>query len=174
MRLDNRCKMWLLCVCSCVSITGCTQATPDAQQISSDQDRWAQLTSAAQQASRRGDQALSEDLYKQAMSAAQSLGPDNDKMAKSFSNLADFYYAQGDGDKADQLYSKALKLKEQTLGTQHADLVADLLGLARLKFKQGNNSESLALYKRAISILKKSDPKLAQDIMLEYRNAGGH
>jgi tetratricopeptide (TPR) repeat protein len=66
--------------------------------------------------------------------------------------MADFYYAQGDGEQADQLYRRSLALKEKSLGMEHADLVKDLVGLGNLATKKGDQKEADQYYKRAEKI----------------------
>ncbi|MFX5730420.1 tetratricopeptide repeat protein, partial [Acinetobacter baumannii] len=80
----------------------------------------------------KNDKAGAEKNYKAAIAEALKLGADTPAVASSTANLADFYYVQGDGNQADELYKRSLATYEKTVGTQHFDLVVDLAGLGKV------------------------------------------
>src|SRR5205823_14052354 len=101
--------------------------------------------------------ATAESKYKEAMAQAEQLGEANPKLARSVSNMANFYYAQGDGQQADQLYRRAIALREKAKDMESADLARDLIGLANIQSKAGNKAEALEDYTRAKELLTKAN-----------------
>lgn len=80
------------------------------------------------------------------------------------SNLAMLYYNQGDLERAEKLYNRALKYDEKAFGEDHEMVAKDLNNLALLYKKQGKYKEAEPLLKRSITIkerlLDPSDPSL--------------
>jgi tetratricopeptide (TPR) repeat protein len=147
------------------------EATPGTQQVAAEQADWKQLTSDADAALQHGDKTTAETKYRAAMNAAAQLGADNPAQAEAVANLASFYYVQGDADQANQLYKRSLALHEKAVGMEHADLVKDLVGLAKVSSSQKNYAEASTYYERAISILNKTGKTVPADVEAGYAEA---
>jgi tetratricopeptide (TPR) repeat protein len=159
-----------------ILISACGQSqmnstVPGTTAASVEQNNWKQLSAKADAAVKRGDKAEAEEDYKAAMTEAEKLGADNPAQAEAIVNLANFYYVQGAGDRADELYKKSLALHEKNLGKEHVDLVVDLVGLARVSSSQKKYADASAYYQRAIAILKKAGRAVPSDVETEYGKA---
>jgi tetratricopeptide (TPR) repeat protein len=148
-----------------------SSTVPGTTAASVEQNTWKQLTADGDAAVKRGDKAEAEQAYKAAMTEAEKLGADNPAQAEAIVNLANFYYVQGAGDRADELYKKSLALHEKNLGKEHVDLVVDLVGLARVSSSQKKYADASGYYRRAIAILKKAGRAVPSDVETEYGKA---
>jgi tetratricopeptide (TPR) repeat protein len=137
---------------------------------------WEQFTGQGDLATKSGDKAKAEACYKAAIRAARTLGESSPQAAACMSNLANFYYVQGDGAQADELYKKALALKEKALGMEHQDLARDLVGLGRIALSSNKYPEAQQYFKRAVTILQNASqpipPDLEKDCLEAARKAG--
>ncbi len=148
-----------------------TQSVPNAQVTNADQAVWERLTQEAQTAQQQGDQTKAENSYKAAIAEAEKIGFENPAQARAIANLADFYYVQGDGAQADQLYRRSLAMQEKALGTEHVDLVQNLIGLARLSTSQKKYEKASEFYARALAILKVAGKPIPADLTADYTKA---
>lgn len=86
--------------------------------------------------------------------------------ADRLENLAAISFSKRDYKSAAELLTKALSLREKTLGPKHPDVAGTLHSLANVYEKAGKHERSIPLYLRAISILKsapaQSDPGLSE------------
>jgi adhesin HecA-like repeat protein len=72
-------------------------------------------------------------------------------------NQAGFYqYEHALYAEAEPLYTRALEIREKSLGKDHPNVAASLNNLAGLYDAQGRYDEAEPLYKRALEILEKS------------------
>ena len=62
------------------------------------------------------------------------------------------YDEQGKYPQAEPLYQRALRIREQALGPNHADMAYPLTNLANLYYQQGKYDEAEPLYQRALRI----------------------
>jgi tetratricopeptide (TPR) repeat protein len=174
----------LLSVGACVVGLGITlsSCTPNATEtttatttskavVTTEQAVWQKLTADGDAAKTSGDLKKAEMSYQAAIAEAKKLGDQDPALAKTTANLADFYYAQGDGAQADRLYKESLSIHEKALGLEHADLVQSILGLARVSSASKNYGESVAHYERAINILKKNNMPVSTAVEAEYTKA---
>jgi tetratricopeptide (TPR) repeat protein len=154
-----------------VSLTACGQAQDMKSSVSApaaqEQAVWEKLTAEAEVAKQAGDKKLAESKYKEAIEAARALAVDSPAQAAATANLASFYYVQGDGAQANQLYSQSLAMHEKSLGMMHVDLVVDLIGLARVYNSEKKYKESQASYERAIEILTKAGKPVPAEVQSE-------
>ena len=169
-------KAMVSSVIAMVSTTACGQSqmsttVPGTNTAAVEQNTWKQLTTNADAAAKRGDKAEAEQAYKDAMTEAEKLGANNPAQAEAIANLANFYYVQGAGGQADELYKKSLALHEKNLGKEHVELVVDLVGLARVSNSQKKYAGASAYYQRAIAILKKAGRAVPADVETEYGKA---
>ena len=109
-------------------------------------------TSPAVAASQRGESALAEASYKEAIEIQQqSLGADNPGVAISLNNLAVFYQDQSKYPQAEQAYLQALAILEKD-PSQTASTGLTLNNLAALYHDEGMDAKAEPLYKRALGI----------------------
>ena len=151
-----------------VCLTACSQSEtagiPTDKPVVAEQTNWQELTNRAIEAANKGDKAAAERYYKEAMQAALLLGADNPSQAESMANLANFYYVQGDGAQANDLYKQALAIHEKASGLEHVDLIKDLVGLARVCHSEKKDDEAKAYYERAMVIADKAKQTLPADV----------
>ena len=76
-------------------------------------------------------------------------------MAKSLSNLAFAYQAQGNFGAAEPLFERALAIQEKALGPDHPRVGRALINLARLYEAQDSLSAAEAILYRSIEIMQK-------------------
>lgn len=157
------------CTPNATETTNATTA-PKAE-VAVEQAVWQKLTSDGDAAKAAGDLKKAEASYQAAVEEAKKLGETDPVFARTTANLADFYYAQGDGAQADRLYKQSLSIHEKALGLEHADLVQSILGLARVTASEKNYAESVAHYERAIAILNKNKMPVSPEVQAEYTKA---
>ena len=90
------------------------------------------------------------------MEHAENLGKGNPLVLSSLYSLASYYRSQGQYDKAEVQYKKALQLKEELSGPDHPDLVAILENYADLLREAKRYTEAENLSSRAAGILANS------------------
>jgi tetratricopeptide (TPR) repeat protein len=171
-KIFPKASSWLLTlVIPALALTACssqqgTALDSDVKQQKAAETLWEQDTRAAFTACQSKDYKSAKELFRKASRDAQQLGQDHPAVAASLSNMADFYYAQGDGQQADALYRRALKLKEKNLGTEHVELSTDLIGLGSVAFFQKKYADALPYFERALKIRLKAlgpnDPRVAE------------
>ena len=151
-----------LILISCTGLFGCSSEQSQQPQITStvaasaDQAAWQMYTKQAEDALAKGDKKGAETNYKSAILEAEKLGAETPGVASSTANLADFYYVQGEGNKADDLYKRSLSVYEKNVGKEHTDLVKDLAGLGKVSMLKKKYADALAYYQRADDILRAS------------------
>ncbi|CAN5223090.1 hypothetical protein BH11CYA1_BH11CYA1_37070 [soil metagenome] len=162
----------LLAVLTIIIVTACNQAEvtkeADGSQMSkqsqANQAACLKLTEQAKAAMSAGDKATAEAKFKEAIEAAKGVSADSPEQAAAIANLADFYYAQGDGAQANLLFTQSLSMHEKALGLMHVDLVTDLVGLAHVYSSEKKYAEAKASLERAVDILKKAGKDVPADI----------
>ncbi len=65
-------------------------------------------------------------------------------------------YERGDDAEAEQIYKRALAIKEKVLGPDHPDVAMTLNNLVVLYKSQGKYTEAEPLYRRTLSIFEKA------------------
>jgi tetratricopeptide (TPR) repeat protein len=85
-----------------------------------------------------------------------SLGANHRDVGQAFYNLALVYADQRKYGEAEELYKRALAVREQALGASHPDVGQTLHNLALVYWTQGRYSEAEGLYKRALAIREKA------------------
>jgi tetratricopeptide (TPR) repeat protein len=148
-----------LILISCAGLYGCASEQSSQPQITStvaataDQAAWQMYTKKAEDALAKGDKKGAESNYNLAIAEAEKLGTETPAVASSTANLADFYYVQGEGNKADDLYKRSLSVYEKNVGKQHTDLIKDLCGLGKVSILKKKYAEAVGYYERAQAIL---------------------
>jgi tetratricopeptide (TPR) repeat protein len=148
-----------------------TATTTSTAEVAVEQAVWQKLTSDGDAAKAKGDLKKAEECYQAAVQEAKKLGETDPALGKTTANLADFYYAQGDGAQADKLYKQSLAVHEKALGLEHADLVQSIVGLARVASAEKNYAESVSYYERAIGILNKNNMPVSEEVQADYKKA---
>ena len=92
----------------------------------------------------------------QTVAHAESLGKGNPLVLSSLYSLATYYRSQGQYEKAETQYKKALQLKEELSGPNHPDIVTILKNYAALLREAKRYSEAENLSSRAAAIMTKS------------------
>jgi tetratricopeptide (TPR) repeat protein len=100
-----------------------------------------------------GHSEAAELLLRQAL---QALAPDHKDVAPALNNLAAIRQRASAPREAEQLYRRALALKQRQHGPGHRELAATLNNLATLLREQGRATEALPLYQRALEILERT------------------
>lgn len=158
-------------VVAVLALSACGQAQETKSSVTAqtvqEQAAWEKLTAEAEVAKQAGDKKLAEAKYKEAIESARALSTDSPAQAAATANLASFYYVQGDGAQANQLYSQSLAMHEKALGLMHIDLVVDLVGLGRVYNSEKKYKESQASYERAVEILTKAGKPVPAEIQSE-------
>jgi len=89
---------------------------------------------------------------------AEDLGEGNPLLMSSLYSLATFYEQQGEFEKAEEQYKRALSIKEKTSGPNHPDVALILNKYAGLLRHAHRNEEADHLSQRASEILAKQSP----------------
>ena len=76
-------------------------------------------------------------------------------IASNLNNLAELYKAQGKYAKAEPLYLRGLRIREQSLGDS-PHLATSLNGLGGIYYTQGKYAEAEPLFLRSLSIFEKT------------------
>jgi tetratricopeptide (TPR) repeat protein/CHAT domain-containing protein len=107
------------------------------------------------------------------------VGTNHPAYAAALNNLAAVYLSQGKHGEAEELYKRALAIREQALGANHPDVAQTLNDLATVYAKQGKYDEAEGLYKRALAIreqaLGANHPDVANvlnNLAVVYRSQG--
>jgi Tetratricopeptide repeat len=70
--------------------------------------------------------------------------------------VVDLWGARGNPHQAEELYRRALDIKNQLLGPSHPDVAVSLHNVAMLAVGQGDNDRARELFERAVAILESS------------------
>jgi tetratricopeptide (TPR) repeat protein len=112
---------------------------------------------------------LAEDLL---ATAEKTLGPEHRAVADVLNTLGVIHWMQRDYEKAEVIHSRALAIREKTLGTKHPHPdVADSLNNLALAYRgQGRLREADPLHRRALAILEDTAGPDHPDIVRTLNN----
>ncbi len=102
----------------------------------------------------RGKYLESELEFGRALQIAEEYGEDSAQLVKHLDRLADFYHSSGRYADAEELYRRALTIKETRLGPEDPELAPALNNLALLHYAQGKYEDGEALYRRLLPLLE--------------------
>ena len=85
-------------------------------------------------------------------SAKKHLVASHPDVAQTLNNIALVYSTQGKYSEAEELYKRALAIREHSLGESHPDVAQTLNNLARVYRDQGRYGDAERLFKRALTI----------------------
>ncbi|MCU0936760.1 MAG: tetratricopeptide repeat protein [Gammaproteobacteria bacterium] len=118
------------------------------------EERWNNLNVAATRALAQGQLAQAERLYVAALEEAQTLGAEDPRLAAALNNLGVLYVRAQQFERADELYRKALEVRQKALGPSHPQVGQSLSNLAYLRQAEGKLEESESFAKRAVALLE--------------------
>jgi len=134
-------------------------------------DEWYDFLEAADEAQRSSWSVRVEENLLKALKWAEKLGPQNNALTICLLRLAHFYQYDdrlADYSKSEQLYKRALEIKERNLGSDHPEVANALVSLGDLYLFMSNHSGGLSrffsnpagkreqVYMRALAIREKS------------------
>ncbi len=93
---------------------------------------WQSHTEAGVKAYQQGNYPEAEKRLVAALKEAENFGPEDPRLAKTLTDLALLYRAQGKYAEAEPLYKRALAIKEKALGPEHPRVAISLNNLAEL------------------------------------------
>lgn len=99
-----------------------------------------------------------ETQLRETVKTAENLGEGNPLFMSSLYSLATFYEQQGEYDKAEEQYKRALSIKEKTNGPNHPDVAIILIKYAGLLRHADRDEEADLLSQRASEIMAKQSP----------------
>ena len=115
---------------------------------------WSKKTTAAMEANQRGEYALAQTLYLEAIEIEKkTLGTDNPEVAISLNNLAVFYQDRSMYPQAEQSYQQAIAILEKD-PRQKSSAGSTLNNLAALYHDEGMDAKAEPLYRQALGILE--------------------
>jgi tetratricopeptide (TPR) repeat protein len=85
-------------------------------------------------------------------------------------NLAALHFAEGKKKEAEQLYRRALSIKEKILGADHPDVAMTLNNLAVFYKSCKRYDRAESLYKRSISIFEKALGPTHPKVLISLEN----
>jgi serine/threonine-protein kinase len=104
----------------------------------------------------RGQLALAEQHYRDALSILQSLGVDAWSRAKLTNNLAIIAGDRGASDVAEQHFGEALEFMRQAVGEDHALIAVGLGNVASMRMRRGDYAGAQPMFERALAIRRSS------------------
>ncbi|MFN2398894.1 MAG: tetratricopeptide repeat protein [Gemmatimonadaceae bacterium] len=115
-------------------------------------DRWERHNEAGRRYFSQGEFAQAEQAFLSAISEARDLGGDDLRLAASLSNLGQLKFRTKELDDAEELFRRALGIRERVLGHEHHDIIPGLNNLAALYYTRGQLDRAEPLFRRALTI----------------------
>jgi len=132
---------------------------------------WKANIAAGEDASRKGDFALAEQHYLQAITEAEiTFGGGHPNVTRSVDDLVRMYYTQKQYAKVEPLYKRSLAIREKALGPVHLEVAKSLDSLAGFYLGQLRTPEAGPLYKRSLEIREKALGPEHPDVATSLRN----
>ena len=126
------------------------------QQVSEDSSTIKKLADKALALEKEGKNKESAENWERFIGLVEKyFGPFHPELAPSLNKLGDLYYLQGDYNKAQPLYARALAIREKAFGPDHPDVALSLGNLAGIYQDKGRYSEAEPLYNRSLAIREK-------------------
>ncbi len=108
--------------------------------------------------SRSASSTEAETQLRETVKTAENLGEGNPLLMSSLYSLATFYEQQGEYEKAEEQYKRALSIKEKTNGPNHPDVAIILNKYAGLLRHAHRDEEADLLSQRANEIMANQSP----------------
>ena len=130
---------------------------------------WRSSRMAACAAYDRKDFDLAEKLFAEALKKAEPFGARDDCLPTSLNDMARLQLkVHKNPRKAEQLYKRALAVREQEMGSEDADLDQDIIGLLDIYLPEGKFAAAEPLLRRQVAIRQKDqgthDEQVAQSL----------
>jgi tetratricopeptide (TPR) repeat protein len=117
-----------------------------------------------------GDLAGAEEAFAAAIAEAEREGEDPLHLASSLSSLAQLKYQQKDALRAEELFRRALTLREQALGPDDKSVIISINNLAALYVSRGALDDAEPLLKRAMAASVKRVEQSQGDLAINLNN----
>ena len=117
---------------------------------------WETYNNAGIEAYERGNYAEAEKQWLASLKEAETIGPEDPRLAFSLNNLANLYNDQGKYAEAEPLYQRALVIREKALGPGHSAVATSLENYADLLREMGRDDEAAEMETRAQAIRAKN------------------
>lgn len=113
---------------------------------------WETLVAAGQTAFQAGNFDEAGEKFAAALRIAETYPELDTRLATTLNNIAAVHYVRGDYVAAEPLFRRALSIREQSLGRDHAEVATSLNNLAAVNRKQGDLSAAAPALERALGI----------------------
>lgn len=115
-------------------------------------DTWEDFNSEAMEYHRKGDLAMAEKKFMEAVKEAEKFGPDDIRLSECLDNLIWIYHARGKVVEAEAMIRHSLRIQEKAYGPDNKYISWNLSLLADICQGQGKCEEAKELKKRAKKI----------------------
>src|SRR5688572_20425506 len=116
---------------------------------------WEQHAEACRKRLAQGDSAGAESSFSAALAEAEATGPDSPALAACLTVLAQIRLQQRDGASAEQLFRRALEVRERAAEFDHTGVIQILGHLATLHSARSDFDEAESLLVRALTLADK-------------------
>ncbi|HEY9731223.1 MAG TPA: tetratricopeptide repeat protein [Drouetiella sp.] len=113
---------------------------------------WERYNLSGQQAMSSGRSADAEQAFRLALQEAEKIGAHDPKVAISCVNLANCLRQQGRFAESEELYKKAITVKERAFGPLHKELIPVLENYAKMLRAAGRSAEADKMDQKAKAI----------------------
>jgi tetratricopeptide (TPR) repeat protein len=151
-----RCAAFLLVATLAIASASAGVIPPSSEERAERMARWRTDLAEAEAASRAGESARAEALYRGVIEAAAAAGDDGLLVARAVDGLADLCSAQGRLDEARELYARSSAQWERLLGARQPRLAVTLHNLALVEAARGERDDARRHLRRAIEIFEGS------------------
>jgi tetratricopeptide (TPR) repeat protein len=145
------------------------QAVP-AEQAS--EELWKESWAAAEKADGQGQYQEAERYLRAALAQAERFGPQDPRLARTLSRLADHLFTQQRFAEAIELLKRALAATGQTTPAEKSSRVNTLNSLAMMFEANNQDAEAETCYKQALATVQASDPPDPLGLKLILNNLG--
>ena len=114
---------------------------------------WEEYTNAGLGAYRAGRYGRAEMFLTRAAQKAEELGPV--ELGRSLNNLGELNRRRGNAAEAEQLFQRALTVKQTGLGAEHPSVATTLNNLAQIYVDQGRDADAAGALERSLRIQEK-------------------
>ena len=131
---------------------------------------WEQYNETGRRLFAEGNLPAAEEAFSAAIAEAERTDADPLQLASSVSNLAQLKYQQKDSLKAEELFRRALEIRERTLGPDDKSVISSINNLAALYVSRGALDDAEPLLKRAMGSSVKRVESSQADLAINLNN----
>jgi tetratricopeptide (TPR) repeat protein len=139
-------------------------------EITTTTTRWDELTEAGRQAVARGDVSAAFYAHRGALEEAEASAPDSARVASSLASLGQLNYQMKAYGEAEDLFRRALALRERLLGAEHPNVAQTLNNLAAVHVARGALDAAEPLLLRALAITERHRGPSHADVAVNLNN----